>query len=178
MAGRRGVRLLVVAVWAGLLTGCIDPSQPLDGLRYLGVLQLAEYAGSAFATDTAQHVVPESWSQPPQADDVVPPRVIVVGSDTLEAGAPVEITTYTVGGGCTVADGQEVTIAGRVVELKPYDREVGEVCTMQLVYVPHRSTVTLGEPGEWVIRVVGRRVRYQDSTWEQPISAELVVVVR
>jgi hypothetical protein len=104
--------------------------------------------------------------------------VIAVPADGVEAGTPFEITTYTVGGGCTVADGQEVQISANVVELKPYDRELGEICTMQLVFVPHTSTLTLDTPGEWVVRVTGRKVRYQDTSWELPISAETTITVR
>jgi hypothetical protein len=64
------------------------------------------------------------------------------------------------------------------VELTPYDVHSGHAaCTAILLNLSHESTVTLDEPGEWTIRVSGRRARYGDETWETPVSAEKVIVV-
>jgi hypothetical protein len=167
----KGPGALAALLAVGALAGCADTSGPAVEQRHKGVLQLADYHGPLPSmTMTAEREV--NWSHGPQAGDVAPTEVIVA-PERVQVGQPFKVTAYTVGGGCTVADGQEVEVTGNVVQLTPFDRELGEICTMQLVFVPHESTIILDAPGEWVLRVSGRKIRFGDSTWEQAISAEI-----
>jgi hypothetical protein len=171
----RGQRALAALLAVGVLAGCADTGSPAVEQRQKGVLQLADYHGPLPSmTMAAEREV--NWSHGPQAGDVTPTEVIVA-PERVQVGQPFKVTAYTVGGGCMVADGQDVEVTGNVVQLTPFDRQLGEICTMQLVIVPHESTITLDAPGEWVLRVSGRKVRFGDATWEQAISAEIRIQV-
>jgi hypothetical protein len=106
--------------------------------------------------------------------------VVLQAPDTVDAGQAFEVRTNTVGpNGCWRSDGQTVGKVGRVVVLRPYDSHSGsEVCTEALVYLSHSSTLVLDEPGEWTLRVNGRRLRMGDEVWSEPIWAARSIVVR
>jgi hypothetical protein len=150
---------------------------PSDAGPRPGILQLEQYQG---AVTQFEGVVDLGirWTVDPE-NVVAPPRVIVT-PDTVEAGAAFDVTVFTIGqSGCWSAAGQEVTLSGRVVEIRPYDVHSGaEICTLVLGYLRHGAIVRLEERGEWVIRVHGRRARHGDDTWEAPVSVEKTVVVR
>lgn len=170
---RRTTRLLA---GAALLIGCNDPAGPRGSDLQLGVLQLEGYAAAAQTASDPNRGV--TWTLPPDSEVHLPPAVIEA-PDEVNAGEPFVVTVTTIGlSGCARAEKQEVSISGRTVELKPYDVYVGEICTAILLYLTHDSTITLDSPGEWTIRVSGRRARYGDQTWETPVAAEKTIVVR
>lgn len=170
---RRTARLVA---GAALLLGCSDPVEPLVADPHLGVLQLEGYTVAAQTTSDPNRGV--TWTLPPDSEVHLPPAVIDA-PDEVDAGQPFVVTVTTIGlSGCARAEKQEVNISGRTVELKPYDVYVGEICTAILLYLSHESTITLGSPGEWTIRVSGRRARYGDQSWETPVAAETTIVVR
>jgi hypothetical protein len=194
-----GGRVVALAAAVGLMAACNDTGTgPEIHERQLGIIQLEDFDGPLPANFTSggERDPNIRWNGSPDGEgrlpigpgdreegdggdygDLIHPRVIDA-PDEVEAGKPFDVTTYTFGGGCTAADGQDVQISGNVVDLKPYDRELGEICTMILRVIPHTSTVTLNTPGEWVIRVSGRKVRFGDTSWEQPISAEKTIIVK
>lgn len=120
------------------------------------------------------------WDQPPDSEDMfIPPRVLEVPV-IVAVGKPFQLTVYTIGrNGCWRSDGLEVRRKERVVEVVPYDRHSGAgICTQVLSYLPHRTMLTLDEPGDWVIRVEGRRVRHGEAEWETPVFAETTIVAQ
>src|SRR5690606_15115935 len=96
------------------------------------------------------------------------------------AGKPFTITVYTIGpSGCWRADGYELAIGGRKIEIKPYDVHSGaDVGTGVLTFLPHVAAVTLKDPGAWTVRARGRRARHGDAVWEAPVAAERTILVR
>ena len=105
-----------------------------------------------------------------------PVRVLV--PDTVAVGAPVtlEITSY--GGGCIGQGETDVTVAGLVAEVRPYDYFVTDLppataCTEELRLYTHVATVQFARAGRALVRVHG---------WEQPsdrpLALEREVVVR
>lgn len=174
-------RIAGVALPVVLLAACADEAlSPLaDAGTQAGVLQLRGYTGAILESGVTGGSDRVYWTVPPQTGDVVPPRVLIA-PDTVMVGQVFEVRTVTIGmSGCWRANGQSVNIANRVIELKPYDAHSGsEICTTILQFLEHASSLTLSEPGEWLIRVVGRRARYGDDVWEEPVTAEQTVYVK
>jgi len=178
LPGNVRARLRIAFILGVFATACAESNTgPSDVGPQTGVLQLERYVGTITnvegSTDGALR-----WTVDP-VDVVAPPRVIVV-PDTVDLGAPFDVTVFTIGeSGCWSAAGQEVSVSGRVVELRPYDVHSGaEICTLVLGYLRHGAILRLHEEGEWVIRVYGRRVRHGDDSWEAPVSVEKTIVVR
>lgn len=170
-------RVLVVGLSTVLLGACAgDPSGP-GAYRQLGVLVISGWSGNRPVNlDNGDGL---EWNRTRESADFTAPDVLVA-PDTVEAGQVFEITTNTVGwSGCWRSDGQSVATVGRVVVVRPYDSHSGsEVCTEVLVFLGHSSTLVLDEPGEWTLRVDGRRLRMGDDVHDEPISAERTIVVR
>ena len=170
-------RVLGVGLPAVLLAACAsDPSGP-GPYRQLGVLMISGWTGSMPVNlDDGGGL---DWNRVRGPADYTAPDVLVA-PDTVEAGQAFEITTNTVGwSGCWRSDGQSVATVGRTVVIRPYDSHSGsEVCTEALLFLEHRSTLVLHEPGEWLLRVDGRRLRMGDDITDEPISAQRTVVVR
>lgn len=104
--------------------------------------------------------------------------------DTVVAGRPFTITTFTAGGGCFRQGDTETAVAGAVAEARPfdlfYDPGPNGACTADLAYYRHTATVTLARPGSATVRVVGTAGRsgYGPPTAETPLVAvEKTVVV-
>jgi hypothetical protein len=162
-----------------VLAACDDPADAPASGPVLGILQLEGWAEMATAgPDSTVRDTTVRWTYPPGENAVIPPEVLVVPPE-VQAGQPFMVAVTTIGeGGCWSAESQEVRITDRTVELTPYDVHSGHAaCTMILLHLSHESTVTLDEPGEWTIRVTGRRARHGDETWATPVSAEKVIVV-
>jgi hypothetical protein len=119
---------------------------------------------------------PVRWSLPP-GDFSTPPEVLDAPGVAV-VGVPFDVVVYTVGpNGCWSADGIDVEVVGRVVELTPWDLHSGaEACTMIFGYLGHPTTLTLVEPGVWTLRVRGRRVR-GDGSLDDTVTAERTLVV-
>lgn len=167
---------LALAVATGLLAACSDVTGP-HSFRRPGVLLVSGWTGNIPLTaGTGKDV---TWNAPPETADIAPPRTLEV-PDTVDAGAAFVAVTTTIGpSGCWRADGQQVSVEGDTVVLKPYDAHSGaEVCTEALVFLAHESTLVLYEPGEWTVRVEGRRVRMGDEVRDEPVTAEKQVIVR
>ncbi|HEX6308061.1 MAG TPA: hypothetical protein VFZ69_07730 [Longimicrobiales bacterium] len=167
---------LTVGVSVALLAACSEVAGP-EGWRQPGVLLVSGWPGNVpLSAGTGAGV---TWSVAPGETDIAPPQVLVA-PDSVGAGQPFEVVTYTVGpSGCWRGDGQSLALDGRTVLLRPYDEHSGaEVCTMALHFMAHRSTMALSETGVWTLKVEGRRLRMGDDVWEEPIWAERTLVVR
>jgi hypothetical protein len=173
-----GNRAALMLALASALAACSEPTGQSQDLLRPGVLQLAGWTGADPVPASAAEAGRVRWNTDPGPGEVWHPQVIVA-PERVAAGQPFTVRTHTIGeSGCWSAHSQEVTLAGRIVELTPFDVHSGhEICTMILVYLRHESTLTLGEPGEWTLRVRGRKARHGDETWETPVSAEVAVVV-
>lgn len=170
-----GVSLVV----AGMLSACAEATEPSPSERRLGILQLDVYSGPLAVEGGSADDRDIRWDHEPTDGIRVPAEVLVV-PETVVAGKAFDVTVHTIGAnGCWRSDGQEVRVTAGVVELMPYDLHSGaESCPDNLPYLSHTSSLTLESPGEWVIRVSGRRVRHGDSSWELPVTAEKTIVVR
>jgi hypothetical protein len=184
MRGDRTARtafiLLSTALLAGGATACTDAFAPelhAEG-PVPGVLQLDHYTGAVPAVLSGASSPVVRWSSTREGV-VVPPQAIVA-PDTVDAGVPFEVTTYTIGeSGCWSAGHQEVQVGSGVVELRPFDVHSGnDICTLILLLLPHRSELVIPEAGEWVLRVNGRRARFGQLSSFVPVSAERTIVVR
>lgn len=158
-----------------MITGCSEAAGPQAGDPQPGVLQVLDYTGNEPKLADPTVV----WSVGPTEGAFVPPLVLDA-PDTVAVGAPFDVTVTTIGmSGCWAAAGQDMEVDGGIVELMPMDVHSGaEVCTGILLFLSHTSTVTLDSPGEWTLRVRGRRVRQHDVTWQEPVSAERAVHAR
>jgi hypothetical protein len=153
--------MVSIALPAALLSACSAEVAGPGPMREPGVLVISGWAGDLplhFGTGEGLY-----WTRPHDSGDYTAPQPLVA-PDTVAAGATFEVRTHTVGpNGCWRSDGQTVASYGRVVVLKPYDSHSGsEVCTEQLAVLSHASTLVLDEPGEWTLRVDGRRLRLGD----------------
>jgi hypothetical protein len=108
---------------------------------------------------------------------VFPPEVIESPSEAI-AGYSFPVTVFTIGpNGCWSPDGIEVETGERVVDLVPWDHHSGaDACTMIFGYLAHEATLNLSEPGEWTLRVAGRRIR-GDGSSDGSVRAERRVIV-
>ncbi len=162
---------------AVLLTsvGCSEPAGPVPGLEELGVLQVVEYGGPLLVG------VDESvyWSVPPDTGVLVPPRVLVA-PDSVTAGVPFDVQVTTIGmSGCWSAAGLWPRPVQGGLDLIPTDVHSGaNFCTEMALYLEHDARITIATPGEYTLRVKGRRLRQGDAAWEEPVSAERTIVVR
>jgi hypothetical protein len=172
------MRLRTAFIMVVLAAACAESSTEAEfaGPRP-GILQLESYVGAVTQLDQGVDGAVR-WTPDPE-NVVAPPRVIIV-PDTVQAGSAFDVTVYTIGeSGCWTAAGQEVSVTGRVVEIRPYDTHSGaDICTQVLGFLRHGAVLRLEEAGEWVIRVRGRRVRHGDPVWEAPVSVEKTVIVR
>ena len=167
------------AVAAGLLCllgGCAaELAGP--GVREPGVLVISGWTGNLPVDLEDGDGL--RWDRAYASGDYTAPG-LVMAPDTVDAGVAFQVSTQTVGpSGCWRPDGQTVATLGRVVVIRPYDSHSGsELCTDALLFLPRASTVVLNEPGEWTLRVTGRRLRMGDLVWDEPISAERPIFVR
>lgn len=91
--------------------------------------------------------------------------VVVDVPDTVEVGAPFEVSVRTYGGGCIRKDGTEVEEDGLRIQIRPYDIHSGaSICTAELRLFDHRVTVSFGRAGVGEIQVHG---------WEMPADSSL-----
>jgi hypothetical protein len=170
----RTVRTLVGCALV-LVAGCTDPvGMAADAVRP-GVLQLVGFD----ALPTSGYTESVVWSVD-RSSNVIAPRQPLVAPDTVAAGVAFEVVVNTIGvNGCWRAGGQDVRVEDGVVTLTPADVQSGaHVCTLLLSELPHTSRVTIATPGDWTLRVDGRRVRHGDDGWQEPVTAEKKVVVR
>lgn len=175
MAGRKVWSALLAF---GLVTGCGVETAGPAGLRMAGVLAVSGWTGT-LPTGAGDGIAELRWDRQPGSADLSAPQILVA-PDTVQAGRAFEVTTNTVGmNGCWRAGGQNVQIEDRTVLIAPYDAHSGaEVCTEILLFLSHRSTLVLEEPGTWTLRVSGRRVRLGDDVRYEPITAEKTIVVQ
>lgn len=176
MASHKRVWAVLLAL--GLAAGCADEVTGPGARRAPGVLAISGWIGNvpARVTNGGGDL---NWDRRPGMDEISAPEILVA-PDTVQVGQAFDVTAYTVGnGGCWRADGETVHIEGRVIVLKPYDAHSGsEVCTLILLFLPHRTSVVLTEAGEWTLRVQGRRLRMGDTVSDEPITAEKTIIAR
>lgn len=174
----RHAGVLSLGLSAALLAACSGDVAGPRAQRQPGILLISGWSGPVpFNAGNGGNGL--EWNQAPEPADYSAPQVLVA-PDTVAAGEAFAVTTHTVGpSGCWRAEGQTVASYARRVVLKPYDAHSGsEVCTDALVFLAHGTTLVLDEPGEWLLRVDGRRLRVGDAEWEEPISAERAIIVR
>ena len=170
----RGSKAGIVVVIVGLvLAACGDPTG-IEPAARAGVLQLVGSGGYGGVSGDPEL----RWTAPASSDVFIPGDVLVV-PDTVTAGEPFTVTVRTIGlNGCWAPAGQEVRWEEHTVELRPRDAHSGaRVCTEILQLLTHTSELSIPEPGEWVVRVRGRRVR-ASGTGEEPVAVEKTIVVQ
>jgi len=173
--------------WVALLllipAGCVESMGPTFGQQRrqaVGVLQL-EGVGTVSTpvwTEGGAGGTVASWTTEPSGA-LVAPRPLLAPAEVM-AGEAFEVRAYTIGSnGCWASEGHVVHQTNGLVEIIPYDTHSGaEICTAVLSFLRHAVTLRLDEPGEWTIRVTGRRARFGDRVWEVPVTAETTVSVR
>jgi hypothetical protein len=122
---------LLVAAMLLSLAGCADPFAEDEWRRRIGVIDVG---GSQ----------PGTLQLP----------------DTVAIATTFTVTVRTYGSStCTRADGARVEVEGLVAEITPYDRVLEEgVCTDDLAPFPRVVALRFDEPGEALVRVVGRSI--------------------
>ena len=162
------VALLAASV---TVSGCSTPTGPEPSAREIGILQLLPALGASEGSTQPDSTV--TWDVPPGGDVYTAPTTIQV-PDSVAVGEAFAIVVYSIGiNGCWGPDGQDDEIANSTIEITPYDRHSGaEACTEILGYLPHEGTFVADQPGEWTIRVRGRRVRGSDLDGATPVVAE------
>lgn len=169
-------------VAAALLAGCAsDGTSPERGGRNLGILQMARHESAATSPPASSGPASEfngsiSWDLPPGPGTEIPYEILRAPRAVL-AGTPFPLIVYTIGpNGCWSADGMDVAVGTTVVELTPWDYSSGaDTCTMMLQYLRHDATLTLEQPGEWTLRVDGRRIGPNGAT-DRSVRAETSIV--
>ena len=168
-------RTILPAALVGILAACGSSTVgPGSAETNLGILQIAGIAdGHESESDAGgEPDTPVSWDLPPGEEILFPPEVLRAPKVVL-AGRPFDLTVFTLGpDGCWSPESMDLSVGGGVLQLTPWDRHSGsEVCTMIFGYLRHDAVPTLPTPGEWTVRVEGRRVR-ADGTTERTVRAE------
>jgi len=172
-----------VAFLVAIPAACVESMGPAferQRTQAVGVLQL-EGAGTVSTqvwTEVGGEGTMPYWTTEPSGA-LVAPRVLLAPAEVV-AGEVFEIRVYTIGtNGCWAADGHVIHQAEGVVEITPYDAHSGaEICTAVLSFLRHGVTLRLDSPGDWTIRVTGRRARFGNRVWEVPVTVETTVSVR
>lgn len=101
-------------------------------------------------------------------------------ADTVDRATPFEIGVVTFGGGCTRSIARtELRRDERTIEIRPFNRTyVAEACTDDLLYLRHRASLQVDEPGPLRIRVVGRHRGTATGGRNEPVVVERSVHVR
>lgn len=174
---RRVLTPFTAAMTIASLVGCSETTGPDGSERALGILQIESDAGPSLQASAPSNDA-ITWSRPPDEGTTYPPSVIEA-PDTVEVGQTFQVTVHTIGpNGCWSPDGLDVVESARVIELTPWDRNSGaDFCTLVLGFLPHAANLTLDEPGEWTLRVTGRRVRGGGGL-DDTVTAERKIFVR
>lgn len=146
------------------LGACSEPAG-LGGTERMGVIQWHASQGEVSDDPT--------W---PGADDVV-----IEAPSTAQAGEPFEAVVWTVGNsGCWEVARTEVENGAALAEIRPVDRDrmtEGLACTAVLVELRHPVQIVFTEPGEAIIRVVGRLIVGEDFSQGEEFVVERAVTV-
>ncbi len=169
--------ILTVLAAAAIATGCSDATGPDPSLREVGILQLLPIAATTENAASPDGTI--SWDRPPGDSIFTAPLTIEV-RDTVVVGEAFSIIVSSIGiNGCWAPDGQDDTVAGRIIEITPYDLHSGaDACPEILSFLPHQRTFTVDQAGEWTIMARGRRVRGGDAGNSTPVVAERIIVAR
>jgi len=165
----------VVLGMALVTVACSEAAGPVPGLETLGILQVVEYQGGLLVgPDETVH-----WSVPPGIGVLAPPRVLVA-PDSVTAGVPFDVRVTTIGmSGCWSGAGLWARPVEGGFDLIPTDVHSGaSFCTEIALYIGHDARITIDTPGEYTLRVKGRRLRQGDAEWEEPVSAQRTIVAR
>lgn len=170
----RAARNVVLGL-ALVAVGCSEPAGPVPGLETLGILQVVEYQGGLLLGPDPTVL----WSVPPGTGVLAPPRVLIA-PDTVAAGVPFDVEVTTIGmSGCWSGAGMWARPVEGGFDLIPTDVHSGaNFCTEIALYIGHHARIAIDTPGEYTLRVKGRRLRQGDSQWEEPVSAQRTIVVQ
>lgn len=84
---------------------------------------------------------------------------VTLSTEFVASGRPVTVTVQTFGGGCVPEPIRtDVEVDGQTATIRPIDRSFeasSEVCTLEIRYLEHTTSVTFDEPGRATLRVVG-----------------------
>ena len=107
---------------------------------------------------------------------------LITVADTVSSGATFLVKLDTYGGGCTRNTVRtDVSVTGRVVELRPYNRTrgfPGQGCTSDLMLLRHEPGVRVNTPGPLTIRVIGQQRGSTTGGDNAPASLTKVITVR
>lgn len=104
----------------------------------------------------------------------------IIAPDTVTRGVPFEVSFVTFGGGCTrSAVRTDLTIRGTDADIRPYDRTVrSDVCTSDLLFIPHVTQVHFDAPGTAVLHVIGQQYGTSPGGRNGPAELFRLVIVR
>ena len=153
-----------------LLLGCSDPAGP-EAERVKGIV---EWVQDGVAIAAAPAGVPTDGNVD-----------VIQAPDEVVAGEPFTATITTVGAnGCWEADGATIELDPSLAEVTPWDlnrlspENPELVCTAALEALPREVTLRFTEPGDAVIRVLGRRVVGPDpGVWSDKVVEQTVRVI-
>ena len=152
------------------------PTRPAGDDRQPGILEwTGKGRGEGGSPDTP------TQGDPGPGDGKVPtvPEALVV-PDTVQAGVPFTVKVTTIGpNGCWKPGEAKAEVKGRVATITVYDHHTGaNVCTEVLGYLPHVVQVAFHEPGEAIVKAVGRGVSNGNPDDAVPLTVEKKVIVR
>ena len=85
--------------------------------------------------------------------------ISVTAPDQVTLGEQFVVTVQTVGSSnCTRADGNDLTVSGRLARFVPYDEvpSDGRACFRDAAPFPHTDALRFQEPGTAILRIVGQ----------------------
>ncbi|HEX7240692.1 MAG TPA: hypothetical protein VF263_10520 [Longimicrobiaceae bacterium] len=142
--------LALACVLAAACDGAEMATAPEAGVRAVGILAWVAAPGVGGAA-------PGGAAGGPGA-----PRPGVTAPDTVRAGAPFPVVVTTVGPTvCWAAAGAQVEMQPGVANITPFDytpEDQWTACGDALLELPRSVTISFPQPGDAVLRVMGRRV--------------------
>lgn len=167
---RRAVTLGMVALMVA--AGCEDPATPGGAGQDLGIVAWTSAPSGfvAFADLPGNGWTEDDWGARPPL--MVP--------DEVDRGVPfTAVVTTALPSGCWSAGGQETSTAPLSARITVYDhRSNAEVCTLLFGWATREIELRFDEPGEAVVRLVGRRVVGDAIDDGQEMVVERRVMVR
>lgn len=160
--------IVCCALALGLLAGCADS-------------MMAPAEESAAPGGPALGIL--EWERgPADARGAPSPLQVIAAPDTVRAGDPFDAVVTTIGPrSCWRALGAEVELRAALARVTPYDftPETSEsVCGDAQVRLARTVRLRFTQPGEGVVRVVGRKVEGRRLRETQRVTVEKRVVVR
>ena len=104
----------------------------------------------------------------------------IIAPDTVTRGVSFDVSFSTFGGGCIRSIGHDdFTATSSEVTIRAFDHNSGgQVCTDDLLRLPHAVQVRLGAPGTYIIRLIGQQRGASTGSTNAPAELRRAVTVR